>query len=248
MDRETASRLIELNCQFYQTFGRDFSATRGRLQPGVRRLLERLKGDEAILDLGCGNGRLACELTRRGHRGCYTGLDFSVPLLEEAAGINGFPAIFLQADLTSPGWDSVIGRSSTDHCSLVTDHFDLILAFAVLHHIPGKDLRLTILRKVHDLLGENGRFTHSEWQFLDSPRLRGRIQDWSQIGLSLQAVGEGDYLLDWRRGGRGLRYVHHFSESEMAELAQTSGFRVAETFYSDGAGGRLGLYQVWSKA
>jgi hypothetical protein len=31
----------------------------------------------------------------------------------------------------------------------------------------------------------------------------------------------------------------------LAELAETSGFRVANTFYSDGETGDLGLYQVW---
>ncbi len=55
----------------------------------------------------------------------------------------------------------------------------------------------------------------------------------------------GDYLLDWRRGGEGLRYVHHFSPEELAELAAETGFRVLETFWSDGEGGNLGLYQVW---
>jgi hypothetical protein len=29
------------------------------------------------------------------------------------------------------------------------------------------------------------------------------------------------------------------------ELANLSGFRLADTYYSDGEGDRLGLYQVW---
>jgi hypothetical protein len=41
--------------------------------------------------------------------------------------------------------------------------------------------------------------------------------------------------------------VHQFSEQELAELAESTGFRVVESFYSDGEGGRLGLYQVWKK-
>jgi len=32
------------------------------------------------------------------------------------------------------------------------------------------------------------------------------------------------------------------------ELADASGFHVADTFYSDGEGGRLGLYQIWELA
>jgi hypothetical protein len=88
-------------------------------------------------------------------------------------------------------------------------------------------------------------FVHSEWQFLNSERLRSRIQPWQAAGLSEDDVEPGDYLLDWRQGGQGLRYVHHFSLEELAELADATGFQIAESFHSDGDGARLGLYQIW---
>jgi hypothetical protein len=116
----------------------------------------------------------------------------------------------------------------------------------VLHHIPGEKLRLDILKTIHNLLAEGGRFIHSNWQFLNSPRLRQRVRKWSEVGLSESDVDEDDYLLDWRSGGTGLRYVHHFSEAELAELAESSGFEIVETFYSDGKEGNLGIYQVWT--
>jgi hypothetical protein len=65
------------------------------------------------------------------------------------------------------------------------------------------------------------------------------------IGITPEQVDSGDYLLDWRQGGYGLRYVHHFDQAELGELAQRTGFRILETFNSDGNGGRLSLYQVW---
>jgi hypothetical protein len=58
-------------------------------------------------------------------------------------------------------------------------------------------------------------------------------------------VDAGDYLLDWRSGGEGLRYVHHFDEAELQGLAERSGFQIDETFYSDGETGNLGLYEIW---
>src|SRR6266508_4149598 len=101
MDSDTAARLIEINRGFYTRFGDSFSATRHRIQPGLRRALELLREDESILDLGCGNGELARELARRGHRGPYLGVDFSLPLLRAAeAQPDGFSARFIQADLT----------------------------------------------------------------------------------------------------------------------------------------------------
>jgi tRNA (uracil-5-)-methyltransferase TRM9 len=246
MDSATAQQLITLNRDFYERFGADFSATRQRLQPGVTRVLGTLTGDESILDLGCGNGELARTLARRGHRGSYLGLDFSLPLLSDASAVpEGFPARFIEADLIRLDEKEVRRKKKEVEPELLTSHFSLITCFATLHHIPSRDLRLQLLQTVHSLLAPNGRFILSNWQFLNSAKLRARIQPWERIGLTAADVNEGDYLLDWRRGGEGLRYVHQFSEAELTELARASGFEIMETFYSDGEGGRLGLYQIW---
>ncbi len=235
MNPSTTSRLLELNRQFYQTFAIPFSATRQRLQPGVLKILEQISPEADLLDLGCGNGELAHELARCGHAGSYIGLDFSSTLLEQAA--EGQPANFhfVMADLANPAWD----------VSLTSGFFDAALAFAVLHHLPGVDFREHLLCRARDLIKPGGCFIHSEWQFMNSPRLAARVQPWESIGLSQQDVDPGDYLLDWRQGGKGLRYVHHFSEAELAELATKAGFGIIESFLSDGENGRLGLYQVW---
>jgi tRNA (uracil-5-)-methyltransferase TRM9 len=240
MDSDTAARLIEINHDFYTRFGDSFSATRHRIQPGVRRVLESLRGDESFLDLGCGNGELARELARRGHHGSYLGVDFSLPLLEKTPSLpESFSAGFLQVDLTRLS-------AFSDQLS-VEDGWSIITAFAVLHHIPSTELRLNMLRIVHELLKTDGIFVHSNWQFLNSERLKGRIQPWEAVGMSGSELETGDYLLDWRSGGKGLRYVHHFDERELNQLAKASGFRIINTFHSDGEGGNLGLYQVWKR-
>src|SRR5687768_1818362 len=177
MNPSTAASLIEINREFYTRFGDSFSATRHRLQPGVRRALRILKGDESILDLGCGNGELARELAKHGHRGSYLGVDFSLPLLRDAeAQPEGLSARFMQADLTQlPG--------ISDQLS-VPGGWSLVTAFAVLHHIPSTELRLDLLRVVHKLLKDNGLFIHSNWQFLNSEKLKARIQPWEVTHLS----------------------------------------------------------------
>jgi len=91
----------------------------------------------------------------------------------------------------------------------------------------------------------DGLFVLSNWQFLNSEKLKARIQPWEAAAISEVDVDAGDYLLDWRSGGEGLRYVHHFTEEELNELAKASGFHISDTFYSDGKERNLGLYQVW---
>jgi hypothetical protein len=66
--------------------------------------------------------------------------------------------------------------------------------------------------------------------------------------LTKEKVDENDYLLDWRRGGEGQRYVHYFSNQELHNLAETTGFQVCGLFTSDGETGKLGLYHIWQKA
>lgn len=232
MNLDVAARLIQLNRDFYKHFGADFSATRQRLQPGVTRLIPTLARDASILDLGCGNGAFARALARNGHRGPYLGLDFSAPLLSDASALpEGFDAQFMEVDLTK--------------LSVISDQFSVVSCFATLHHIPSRELRVQLIEFVREHLTPDGKFILSNWQFLNSARLRARIQPWERIGLATSDVDEGDYLLDWRRGGDGLRYTHQFSEDELSGLAAQAGFVVADSFYSDGEGARLGLYQTW---
>ncbi len=248
MKAKIAERLLTLNHQFYTDFGDSFSATRSRLQPGVRTILASLRGDETILDLGCGNGGLARALASRGHRGAYLGLDFSLSLLREANSLpEGFSAKFVEMDMTKLSM-SAHQLPIASGGSTLNEQWSLITAFATLHHIPSHTLRLQLLQTVQSLLAPHGRFIHSNWQFLNSPRLRGRIRPWSEIGLTQEDVDPGDYLLDWRAGGHGLRYVHYFAQDELAALAASSGFEIVETFYSDGKEGNLAVYQTWEKA
>lgn len=251
MDSSTAARLLQLNREFYDRFGESFSATRRRLQPGVKKILALIHEDDSVLDLGCGNGLFLRELAERGHKAALLGVDFSLSLLRQAGTTPG--VIFREVDLAQlsvvSDQLSVVSDqlSVISHQSLITDSWSLITCFATLHHIPSHEIRLEILKTVRKLMKPNGRFILSNWQFLNSEKLRARIQPWNRVGLSDDDVDEGDYLLDWRSGGRGLRYAHQFSAGELSGLAGQAGFKVEASFVSDGENGRLGLYQVWAR-
>jgi len=237
MRPEIAREIVSLNHQFYQSFSGDFSETRGRLQSGVLRILERIPPADKVLDLGCGNGNLLAGLADNGFTGSYLGADFSLDLLNHAAQDipTGLQAEFVQLDLTAPDWSGL----------LPTRSYDAIFCFATLHHIPSQELRGSICRNIRTLLDANGVLFLSVWQFIRSERLKRRIIPWDTLGIKDDQVDHGDYLLDWRRGGVGTRYVHLFTDAELRHLAVTSGFKVVERFDSDGEGGNLGLYQVW---
>ncbi len=244
MNEKIATKLLEVNHTFYQRLGKHFSATRTRLQPGVKKVAEHLLSESAILDLGCGNGKLAYYLTKHGFIGSYVGLDSSREMLTEAcqktAANNNIS--FFEVDITKPDWPAEVNFLEANGKAA---QYDAILAFAVLNHIPGKAMRIQLLREIHHLLSPEGLFTLSVWQFLNSARLVKKIQPWQLIGLKPADVDKNDYLLDWQQGEYGLRYVHFFPDDELAELAELTHFEIASSYHSDGEGGNLGLYQAW---
>ncbi len=239
MTPEVLQHLLELNRRFYHEFGRAYAEKRGFLQPGVQRLLARLPAQAHVLDVGCGHGRVLEILRSRGDfQGRYIGVDASAPLLhqawERAQGVD-FAVSLLQRDVAAEGW----------HRGLPA--VDVVLCFAVLHHIPGKALRLRVVRDFYQVLRPRGQVWLSVWNLLRSPRLKARVQPWERVGLQWNQVDPGDLLVDWRHGGYGLRYIHQFTLPELVALLEEAGFRVREIFLSDGEGGRLGIYAVAEK-
>jgi SAM-dependent methyltransferase len=239
MNSTIAKQLIELNRKFYDQFGDSFSATRQRLQPGVKKILDSIQVDDSVLDLGCGNGHFLHEIHQRNHKAALLGVDFSLPLLRNAESTPGVE--FREVDLTK------LSAFSGQFLE-VNGPWSIVTLFATLHHIPSNEIRLDILKAAKMILKPGGKFILSNWQFLNSEKLKARIQPWSRIGLSDNDVDKGDYLLDWKSGGEGLRYAHHFSAEELLGLAEQAGFKVEAEFLSDGENGRLGLYQIWVHA
>ncbi len=275
MRPEIVERLLSINREFYQSFADPFRATRGRLQPGVARALESVRLDANVLDVGCAHGVLAEELESDNFSGSYVGLDSSQPLLDSVPDHLHPPHYkFALADVGNEDWletarallaEGSAPEQSSSESSISFDRvsevpaseqsvakssapFDWVFAFAVLHHLPSSDLRRSTAAAIRTLLTTDGRVAVSVWDFLASPRLRDRIVPWDTVGINEEDVGEGDYLVDWRVGGSGVRYVHHFAQDELHELAVQAGFRVSQEYRSDGENGQLGKYQVWEVA
>ncbi len=251
MDETIVHALLEINRRFYQDYAEPFAATRRRIQDGVRQAVTDLP-DGRYLDLGCGSGALAEFWLRprsdgSTRQGLYLGVDFSAGLLAEARA--GLPErlpeelgiAFHQRDLMAAGWQE----------NLEGTPFDGIMAFAVMHHLPGRDNQVDFVSRVRSLIKPGGYFILSVWQIQNSPKLLSRRQPWEAAGLSELQVEEGDILLDWRQSSKGspqsagLRYVHLFTEDDLRAMAESTGWHVVSSSYHDGHTGNLGLYQVW---
>ena len=202
MDTKTCTILAKLNRAFYTKFAADFARTRRGWPPSFELILPHLRPAANVLDLGCGNGRLLRFLLARGWRGDYVGVDSSTELLviaaaaaQEAQAGRELAANFRHADLLDPDWSAKLGHLTPD----------VIVALAVLHHIPGAANRARFIADCAKLLSPGGTLIVSTWQFMTSPRLRKRVLPWDVIGLSDADVEPGDYLLSWGKEAEGQR-------------------------------------------
>ncbi|MCO6449804.1 MAG: methyltransferase domain-containing protein [Caldilineales bacterium] len=236
MNEIVRQRLLQINQEFYNQHAASFAATRFGAQPGWERIIAHFPAGCQVLDLGCGNGRFSRFLDSRQIEARYWGIDGSAQLIEIAqqniAILSHVVASFAVRDLANPGWEEDLGE------------FDVVVAFAVLHHIPGFSARTAFLRSAA-CLSSAGTLIISNWRFTHSERMRRKILPWETVGLTDGDVEPGDYLLDWKGSSEtGHRYAHQLDEDEVGELAAMAGFDVVEQFYADGQEGDLSLYSI----
>lgn len=225
MDAETVRAIEALNRAFYAAVADDFDAARSRPWPGWLQLLPYLAAPLRTLDVGCGNGRFGLFLRQRLGPGVfYHGVDTNPALLARARA--ALPDALLEV---------------RDACASLPDGpYDLVALFGVIHHVPGAARRQALLRALAERVAPGGLLAFACWRFYEYERFRQRLAPWPP-GWSREA---GDYLLDWRRGSRALRYCHYVDDAEHTALTAAAGLDEVLTYCADGADGALNRYSL----
>ena len=246
MHPDTTQLLLELNQRFYQDFGRAFAATRRRVQPGMQRAAETPAPGRELAGSGL----------RLGRAGALPG---AARLQRALPGIGRFGRTAGRSragPAPQPGFQRSLppgrpGRAGLDR-GLDAGRLagDLVLRRAAPP--AGDRAARAAAAPGAPAAGAEGRFVHSVWQFQHSPRLAARVQPWERVGLSAAEVEPGDTLLDWRYAlpgpggaGRAALRAPVFSGPSWRNWPKTAALRILDEYESDGAGGRLGLYQIW---
>ena len=235
MDEATQRHLNAINRDFYRLTADEFDATRQQAWPGWERMLASLDGPIAsALDIGCGNGRLARFLAGRlGQSFAYCGIDNCAELLAIARRqLGDSPNLRLKLIERDVMLDGLVGAPA-----------QLVTLFGLLHHVPGARRRRDLLRSAARFVLPGGTLVFAAWRFYEQERFRRRILPWD-AGI---AVEKHDYLLDWRRGTRALRYCHYIDDVEHEQLIEAAGLRVIDDYRADGAEGDLNRYSVLRK-
>lgn len=256
MNASTSERLNAVNREFYASHASAFDASRNHPWPGWRRALgwangKAIRGSLEVLDVGCGNGRFAAFLldgTRNSPNDplavTYTGVDQSPELLSIAS--EG------RADKETAGlkWiesDVLAGKPGS---ALPPGPFDLVVAFGLLHHVPGIDQRKQLVAALGERTGPGGHLIFTVWQFGRTKRFEGHVIPWekynaeSEHPIATDELEDGDYLLSFGETANPPRYCHHCDDSEFADLVAATGLRLVDDFEADGRSGDLNRYAV----
>lgn len=220
MNDATIKRLNAINREFYRVTAESFDESRNQPWPGWEPILLHVQPPVSVLDVGCGNGRFGCFLAERlgADQIIYYGIDNNPALLERArAALPGINAQIIQHD--------VIEQPITG-----MEQVDLVVLFGVLHHIPGTQQRRAFMRQLAGFVKPRGRLVFAAWRFYEQERFRARIVPWPDD----LDVERHDYLLDWRRGARALRYCHFVDDAEHAALVAATELEELQTYRADG--------------
>ena len=236
MDKKTVKQLNEINKQFYLSTVKYFNKSRQYYWQGWGKL--SLQGlSLKVLDVGCGNGRFGQFLMEKYKKVDYVGLDNNRYLLDQAK------KVLPEAKL--------IEKNVLDDWGL-SGRFDLIAIIGLLHHIPGKENRLEVLKKAKKLLNKDGVIILTIWQFNKLKRMKRKIVAWEEFvkisgkEVDLSQLEKGDTIIDWKRGPRTFRYCHLMEEKELKWLVKNVGMKVKLDFVSDSKKGQGNRYIMLS--
>jgi len=228
MDKQTQKNLLELVKRNYGEIAADFDLTRKKdLWPELIKLSEMVKNGDRVLDVGCGNGRLIEAFGDKKIE--YLGVDSSERLIKLATNQR-----LLRR--SAPRNDKWVVADILELDKLPERDFDYVFCIAVLHHLPGKDLRLKALEQIKNKIKPGGKIILTVWNLWSQKKFRKLIikYDWFKL-IGKNQMAWGDILFDWKNAkGEKIsrRYYHVFTGYGLKKLAGETDLKI-EKLYQD---------------
>lgn len=209
MKKTTAQKIITQTAKNYNLIAKHFSNTRqynwSELLPFIN---QYAKSKQTILDIGCGNGRLLKILPSKIN---YAGIDQSKNLIKEAK--KEFNKDYNKNIKFKTG--NLLAIKEKDN------HFDIVLAIAVLHHIPSDGYRKQAFSELQRVLKPNGILIMSNWNLFQDKYLPYLKQK------TIKSLDNNDGVIPWKdQNGTILaqRYCHAFTPIELVNLLNMHNF------------------------
>ena len=224
MDKRVADQIRQEVKNSYDSIASEFSATRNYLWDDVKYLAGLVKEGSNVLDIGCGNGRLA-EAFKERNIG-YTGIDISRKLINLAQGKYPKNKFIVGDALALPFSDN---------------SFDAVFFIASLQQIPLSAYRLRAMREAARVLKPGGLVLWTNWNLWRVGGGKGKGLA-NTLKFLLKKIINPFSPLEWRDvyvkpwGNRKKRYYHAFTKSEFKKLASQTKLKLDYIYYSDHRG------------
>ncbi len=219
MKTKIQKELLEIVQKNYEKIASGFSETREKpLWPELLDLFKEVKDGDSVLDVGCGNGRLVKAFEGKNIE--YLGIDPSQGLIAEAkkkySNYN-----FVLGDIINLG-------------KIKEHNFDYVASIAVLHHLPGADLRVDALRQLKNKIKEDGVIILTVWNLWSQKKYRKLILKHFVLKLlKKNKMDFGDIVFDWKKDKDKFlskRYYHAFTMDELRSIVKKAGLHIKKLY------------------
>jgi len=225
MNKNNSQKIIEKTRDNYDLIAKEWDLSRNKASQLKVNLIENIRLRYKVLDIGCGNALMLPFVLKKG--AFYCGLDISKKLIEiaqkkYAKEIKERKASFIAGQATELPFQN--------------EEFDLVISFAVLHHIPSKELRKKFFEEIMRISKPNAKVKITVWNLLN---------EWANkrfdIENKLKGKNSGDVFIPWKatQGKTINRFVHQFSEEELFSLAKDAGFKNIKIDYYNRMGEKI---------
>lgn len=205
--------IIEKTREDYDRIAEHFSCTRQTQWQIVAQLLKKYcHAGDRILDIGCGNGRvanIADEIKLH-----YTGMDISERMIDIARERHAHATFVVGSMTVLPFPDA---------------SFDCTLLVASFHHLPSRASRIQTLHECARVLKPGGIVLMINWNLWQRQFWSRHLQHFLKKPHAI-----GDLFIPWKDArGKTIveRYYHVVTQREMQRLVRATPFRVVGQYY-----------------
>lgn len=217
MRKEVADKILAETEAGYDRIADKFSGTRKFFWRDLESIRDYVRDGDKVLDFGCGNGRLLEILGNTKIE--YVGADVSADLLDIAR------AKYPDADR------QFLKITGSDKLPFPEGYFNIVFSIAVFHHLPGRELRLEIVKELVRVLKPGSCMVVTVWNLWQKKYLKNILSNWWAKLSGRSRLDWNDCYIDFDNNETESfrRYHHAYRLGELAGIFYRAGLVVEKT-------------------